>query len=358
MAGSSAGPAPMAEPLLTVEHLRKSFGALAATDDLSLEVVPGEIHAVIGPNGAGKTTFISQLFGELEPDSGRILFRGEDIAGEPVHERAPIAASRAPIRSPRSIWASARSTTSRMAIQARAGHSFRFWRNARKDASLRDPARAALAKVGLAGRADVPARVLAHGERRQLELAMALATAPALLLLDEPMAGMGPEESQRMVEVLLALKGQVTMLLVEHDMDAVFALADRITVLVYGRAIATGTPEEIRRNAEVREAYLGAERMMLAVEGLETYYGPSQALFGVDFEIEAGEVATLMGRNGMGKTTTIHSIMGLIPLGRRSASRSRVGRSAACRAIASRAAAWAWCPRAARYSPSSPCART
>jgi len=248
----------MAEPLLSVEHLRKSFGALAATDDLSLEVLSGEIHAVIGPNGAGKTTLIGQLFGELRPDSGRILFQGHDIAGEPAHERAHRGIARSYQITSIYLGFTALDNVA-MAIQARAGHSFRFWRNARKDPSLREPARAALAEVGLGGRADVPARALAHGERRQLELAMALACAPALLLLDEPMAGMGPEESQRMVEVLRRLKGRVTMLLVEHDMDAVFQLADRITVLVYGRAIATGTPEAIRRNAEVREAYLGAE---------------------------------------------------------------------------------------------------
>jgi branched-chain amino acid transport system ATP-binding protein len=248
----------MAEPLLSVEHLRKSFGALAATDDLSLEVLPGEIHAVIGPNGAGKTTLIGQLFGELQPDSGRILFQGRDIAREPVHERAHRGIARSYQITSIYLGFTALDNVA-MAIQARAGHSFHFWRNARKDPALRDPARAALAEVGLAGRADMPARALAHGERRQLELAMALASAPALLLLDEPMAGMGPEESQRMVEVLRRLKGRVTMLLVEHDMDAVFQLADRITVLVYGRAIATGAPEAIRRNAEVREAYLGAE---------------------------------------------------------------------------------------------------
>ena len=247
----------MAEPLLAVEHLRKSFGALAATDDLSLEVAPGVIHAVIGPNGAGKTTLISQLFGELKPDSGRILFRGEDIAHEPVHERAHRGIARSYQITSIYLGFTALDNVA-MAVQARAGHSFHFWRNARRDPRLRDPARAVLAQVGLDGRADVPARALAHGERRQLELAMALASAPSLLLLDEPMAGMGPEESHRMVEVLRTLKGTVTMLLIEHDMDAVFALADRITVLVYGRAIATGTPEEIRGNAEVREAYLGA----------------------------------------------------------------------------------------------------
>jgi len=248
----------MAEPLLSVENLRKSFGALAATDDLSLEVLPGEIHAVIGPNGAGKTTLIGQLFGELKPDAGRILFQGHDIAGEPVHKRAHRGIARSYQITSIYLGFTALDNVA-LAIQARAGHSFHFWRNARRDPRLREPARAALAQVGLEARAEVPARVLAHGERRQLELAMALACAPALLLLDEPMAGMGPEESQRMVAVLRRLKGQLTMLLVEHDMDAVFALADRITVLVYGRAIATGTPEAIRANAEVREAYLGAE---------------------------------------------------------------------------------------------------
>jgi branched-chain amino acid transport system ATP-binding protein len=250
--------APMAEPLLEVTGLRKSFGALAATDGVDFEVREGETHAVIGPNGAGKTTFISQLSGMLRPDEGRIRFAGEDITALP-----------APVRSRKGLARSFQITSIyreftaldnvALAVQAHAGHSFRFWRPARADAALRDPARAVLEEVGLGARADVVAANLAHGEQRQLEIAMALATRPRLLLLDEPVAGMGTDESLRMVEFLATLKGRKTMILVEHDMDAVFTLADRISVLVYGRIIATGRPEEIRANPEVRAAYLGEE---------------------------------------------------------------------------------------------------
>jgi len=250
--------APMAEALLEVSGLRKSFGALAATDGVDLEVRVGETHAIIGPNGAGKTTFISQLSGMLRPDEGRIRFAGEDITALPAPARSLKGLARS-----FQITSIYREFTAldnvALAVQAHAGHSFRFWRPARADAALRDPARAVLEEVGLGARADVVAANLAHGEQRQLEIAMALATGPRLLLLDEPVAGMGTDESLRMVEFLATLKGRKTMVLVEHDMDAVFTLADRISVLVYGRIIATGTPQEIRANAEVRAAYLGEE---------------------------------------------------------------------------------------------------
>jgi len=252
----------MAEPLLEVAGLRKSFGALAATDGVDFEVREGETHAVIGPNGAGKTTFISQLSGMLRPDEGKIRFAGEDITtlSAPARSRKGLARSF-------QITSIYREFTAldnvALAVQAHAGHSFRFWRPARADAALRDPARAVLEEVGLGARADIVAANLAHGEQRQLEIAMALATRPRLLLLDEPVAGMGTDESLRMVEFLATLKdekrGRQTMVLVEHDMDAVFSLADRISVLVYGRIIATGTPEQIRSNPEVRAAYLGEE---------------------------------------------------------------------------------------------------
>jgi len=248
----------MTEALLKVENLRKSFGGVLATDNLSLAVETGEIHAVIGPNGAGKTTMIAQLAGALDSDSGRILFDGEDISG-----LAPPARSRRGIARTFQITSIFHEFTAlenvALSVQAHDGHSFRFWRAARDDALLLKPARAALEIVGLADRADVTARNLSHGEHRQLEIAMALATKPKLLLLDEPMAGMGAEESQMMVSILNGLKGDHTILLIEHDMDAVFALADQITVLVYGNAIASGTPDEIRANAEVRSAYLGEE---------------------------------------------------------------------------------------------------
>ena len=248
----------MAEALLEVRELRKAFGALRATDGVNLEVREGETHAVIGPNGAGKTTLISQLSGMLRPDSGQIRFAGEDITRLP-----------APARSMKGLARSFQITSIyrefsaldnvALSVQAHAGHSFHFWKPARKEPELREPARKILEEVGLGARAGVTAANLAHGEQRQLEIAMALATSPRLLLLDEPVAGMGTEESLRMVQFLGTLKGKRTMILVEHDMDAVFSLADRISVLVYGRIIATGAPKEIRANPEVRAAYLGED---------------------------------------------------------------------------------------------------
>jgi branched-chain amino acid transport system ATP-binding protein len=242
--------------LLAIDRLRKTFGALVATDAVSLQVATGEIHAIIGPNGAGKTTLIHQLAGMMRSDSGRVLFEGDDISAL----AAPARVRRGLVRSFQ-ITSILRDFSAvdnvALATQAEQGHSFRFWRNACNDASLRGPAMALLEAVGLGSRAYVRAGALAHGEQRQLEIAMALATRPKMLLLDEPMAGMGAEESARMTAYLASLKGSITMLLIEHDMDAVFALADRITVLVYGRAIATGTPDVIRSDAEVRRAYLG-----------------------------------------------------------------------------------------------------
>jgi len=248
--------APDRQPMLQAEGLAKRFGGIVATDNLALSVAAGELHAVIGPNGAGKTTLIAQLSGQLRPDSGRIRFAGEDIAALPPYKRSRLGLARSFQITSLFLDLSALDNVA-LAVQAHAGHSFRFWRNARLDSGLRQPARAALERAGLADRADWPAASLSHGEHRQLELAMALAGRPRMLLLDEPMAGLGPEESARMVGMLRALKGELTILLVEHDMEAVFALADRITVLVYGRVIATGTPDEIRANALVREAYLG-----------------------------------------------------------------------------------------------------
>ena len=248
----------MADALLATENLVKRFGGLVATDDLSLQVHSGEIHALIGPNGAGKSTAVAQLAGQLEPTSGRILLEGRDITRLSMPARAMLGIARSfQITSVLKDFTTLDNVA--MSVQAHQGHSFRFWANARRDASLRDPARRVLDDLGLGGRADTLTSALSHGEQRQLEIAMALAGDPRILLLDEPMAGMGPEESARMVDFLKRLKGSRTMLLVEHDMDAVFALADRITVLVYGRAIATGTPEAIRANAAVRDAYLGEE---------------------------------------------------------------------------------------------------
>ncbi len=247
---------PMIAPMLQVENLSKRFGGIVATDDLSLTVAKGELHAVIGPNGAGKTTLIAQLSGQLTPDEGRIRFDGQDITALPMYRRSALGLARSFQITSLFLDLSVLDNVA-LAVQAHAGHSFRFWRDARSEPGLRDPARAALDRVGLGSRAELPASLLSHGEHRQLELAMALAGSPRMLLLDEPMAGLGPEESVRMVEMLRALKQELTILLVEHDMEAVFALADRVTVLVYGRVIASGTPDAIRADAAVREAYLG-----------------------------------------------------------------------------------------------------
>ena len=247
---------PNNEPMLQVHNLAKRFEGIVATDNLSLDVAAGELHAVIGPNGAGKTTLIAQLSGQLMPDSGRVWFAGNDITPLPMYRRSALGLARSFQITSLFRDLSVLDNVA-LAVQAHAGHSFRFWRDARAEPQLREPGRALLARVGLAERADWPASALSHGAHRQLELAMALAGQPRMLLLDEPMAGLGPEESARMVEMLRALKRELTILLVEHDMEAVFALADRITVLVYGRVIATGSPADIRANAQVREAYLG-----------------------------------------------------------------------------------------------------
>ena len=246
----------MADALLQIENLTKRFGGIVASDHIRLDVNDGELLAVIGPNGAGKTTLISQLTGELTPNYGRIRFAGRDITGMPTHRRSALGLARSFQITSLFLDFTVLDNVA-LAVQAHAGHSFRFWRDARHEKKLREPALAALARVGLANRADVTCTHLSHGEHRQLEIAMALATKPRMLLLDEPMAGMGPEESARMVKMLRELKQEYTILLVEHDMEVVFALADRITVLVYGRVIASGAPEEIRANAEVRQAYLG-----------------------------------------------------------------------------------------------------
>jgi branched-chain amino acid transport system ATP-binding protein len=248
----------MAETLLAIRGLRKRFGGLLASDGIDLDVARGETHAIIGPNGAGKTTLIAQLAGDLRPDSGSIRFADQDV----TRLDTPLRARRGLARSFQvtSIFRDFSALDNvALAVQAHTGRSFRFWRSARAEATLRAPAHAALESVGLGARAHVLAANLAHGEQRQLEIAMALATEPRLLLLDEPVAGMGLEESQRMVQFLATLKRRITIVLVEHDMDAVFSLADRISVLVYGRIIATGSPAEIRGNDEVRRAYLGED---------------------------------------------------------------------------------------------------
>lgn len=246
----------MSAPLLSVRDLVKTYGGLAATNHLDLDVTPGEIHAVIGPNGAGKTTLISQLAGELHSDAGTIRFEGSDVTALPAYRRALLGLARSyQITSVFPEFTALQNVA--LALQAHQGHSFRFWEPAYRAGGLNGPAAAALAQVGLGSRAQTPVAELGHGERRQLELAMVLVSLPKLVLLDEPMAGMSPQESQAMTTLLASLKGTVTVVLVEHDMEAVFALADRISVLVYGSVIACGTPEEIRANPDVRKAYLG-----------------------------------------------------------------------------------------------------
>jgi len=248
----------MAEPLLHLAGVAKRFGGLAAADGVDLDVTMGGIRALIGPNGAGKTTLVQLISGALHPDAGTIRFNGMDVTAAPMHAR--VASGLARSYQVTSIFA--RLTVLEnvaLAVQAHRGSSLRFWRPVWREPALFDEARAVLGRVGLAERAGEIAGRLAHGEQRQLEVALSLATRPRLLLLDEPMAGMGPDESARMIDLIAGLKGQVTLLLIEHDMEAVFKLADRISVLVSGRVIATGTPDEIRSNADVRRAYLGEE---------------------------------------------------------------------------------------------------
>jgi len=246
----------VADPLLRVEKLVRRFGGVIATDHVSLDVGQGELHAIIGPNGAGKTTLISQLTGQLSPNSGTIHFAGADITRLPAFRRSALGLARS-FQITSLLPDFTASDNVALAAQAHDGHSFYFWGNARKESALRNAALAALKRVGLEHRADVVVSRLSHGEQRELELAVALATRPQLLLLDEPMAGLGTTESARMVKLLQELRREVTIVLVEHDMDAVFALADRITVLVYGRVIASDVPAAIRQNEEVKRAYLG-----------------------------------------------------------------------------------------------------
>lgn len=248
----------MTAPVLQLKNLNKAYGALRVTKDLSLEVLPGEIHAVIGPNGAGKTTLIGQIAGNVRSDSGKVIFAGREVTALPVARRAQLGLGRSfqitAILPEFSVLENVA-----LGVQAHQGHSFHFFKPAASDEGLNSKALVILKTVGLSHRADIRAGDLSHGEKRVLELAIALAGEPKLLLLDEPMAGTGPEETKNLVEVLQNLKATIPMLLVEHDMDAVFQLANRISVLVYGGIIATGTPDEIRNDAKVREAYLGED---------------------------------------------------------------------------------------------------
>ncbi len=253
---STSSTSSTATPLLQVKALVKRFGGLTATDHATLSVMPGEIHALIGPNGAGKTTLIHQLSGTLAPDAGDIVFDGQSLIGLPMHARV----HRGLVRSYQITSIFKRLSVLdnlALAVQARSGSSLRFWSRARAETQRYAEAAEVAQRVGLGPLLGRTAGGLSHGEQRQLEVGLALATQPRLLLLDEPMAGMGPDESERMVNLLLGLRGDMTLLLVEHDMDAVFRLADTISALVFGRVVASGTPAQIRQNADVRRAYLG-----------------------------------------------------------------------------------------------------
>jgi branched-chain amino acid transport system ATP-binding protein len=246
----------MAEPILSVRNLEKSFGALKATSGVSLDLRPGEIHALIGPNGAGKSTLINQIAGAVAPDAGSIRFLGQDVTTMRTSHRAHMGLARTfQISSLAQDFSALRNVM--LAAQSRQGSSLRFFRSVMRDTSLTEPAMQMLSRVGLADRANVPAAELSHGERRQLEIAVALAMQPKAFLLDEPMAGMGPEGSKALTGFLSDLRREAPILLVEHDMDAVFALADRVSVLVYGQIVATGSVAEIRSDPDVRRAYLG-----------------------------------------------------------------------------------------------------
>ncbi len=244
--------------LLQLQNLTKNYGALRVTDDVTFDVQPQELHAIIGPNGAGKTTLIHQISGHAKPDSGRIIFDGDDMVPLPMATRAQRGLVRSfQITSILPRFSALENVA--LAAQARDGSSFRFLGNAAGERVLNDTAMALLTRFGLGTRARVPAGQMSHGEKRQLEIAIALAAKPKLLLLDEPLAGTSHDESQRLINILQELRKELPIILIEHDMDAVFALADRVSVLVYGRIIACGKPQDIRDNAEVRAAYLGEE---------------------------------------------------------------------------------------------------
>jgi branched-chain amino acid transport system ATP-binding protein len=244
--------------VLELRNLRKRFGGVVAVDGVDLDVAAGEVHALIGPNGAGKTTLIGQISGSLTSDSGEIRFLGEDITHLPPHDRVKAGLARS-----YQITSIFRRFTVldnlALAVQARSGSSFSFWKPVAAETALFEEARSIAGQVGLSQKLEFLGSFLAHGEQRALEVGLALATRPKLVLLDEPLSGMGPEDAKRTIQLIGRIRAQVTVLLVEHDMDAVFRLADRISVMVNGRLIATGSPEKIRMNDEVRRAYLGDE---------------------------------------------------------------------------------------------------
>ena len=244
--------------LLDVKGLHKCFGGVVATDGVDLQVRAGEVHALIGPNGAGKTTLVAQLAGQLAPDSGRIVFDGRDISDTSAHQRARLGLGRS-FQITRLFASFGVLEHLALALQAASGHSLGAWRPVAHDRTLFERARALLPRLGLEGHADAPLHTLSHGQRRALEVGMAIAAGPRLVLLDEPMAGLGADESPRMEALIGHLRHHAALLLIEHDVDAVFRLADRVSVLVGGRVIASGKPDDVRRDAQVIAAYLGQE---------------------------------------------------------------------------------------------------
>ncbi len=248
----------MSEFALQLQSLRKSFGGLCVTDAVTMDIRMGELHAIIGPNGAGKTTLINQISGLVPPDSGRIILIGQDVTDLPIHKRASLGLARSfQVNSILPGFTVLENVA--LAVQVRCGSSFSFLKPASNERKLNDDAMATLDELGMSDRASSIAGKLSHGEKRALELAMALAMQPQLLLLDEPMAGSGPRESEILIDLLLRLKGRFSMILVEHDMNAVFTLADRVSVLIYGRVLSSGLPNDVRSDPQVVSAYLGDE---------------------------------------------------------------------------------------------------